>query len=399
MSTAPRVDIDVTAFWHDPYPTLARLRRDAPIAFIPQLGSTLLCSREDIFVSEKQIDVFSSDQPQGLMNKLMGHNMMRKDGEAHLNERKAIFPAVSPKTVKSHWTAQFQAHADRILDELEPAGACDFVREFALPFSAECLKSITGLTNMRFEDMNAWSQGMIDGIANYVGDPAVEARCHAATSGIDAAIDDMAPVLRNKEDRSLLGVMLANGMPMDSVRANIKLAISGGQNEPRDAIAGAVWALLTHPAQLKLVTEGAVPWIQAFEEYARWISPIGMSPRRIARPWTIRDVDFEPEERVFLMFGSGNRDEKHFERPDEFDVRRDTSKSIAFGAGPHFCAGAWASRAMVADVGLPTVFARLRNLRLVDSEPVRIGGWAFRGLLNLPVAWNATRLNGAARQT
>ena len=389
MSTAPQVDIDAKAFWHDPYPTLARLRRDAPIAFVPQLGSTLLCSRDDIFVSEKQIDVFSSHQPLGLMNRLMGHNMMRKDGEAHLNERKAIFPAISPKTVKAHWTAQFQAHADRILDEFEPAGACDFVREFALPFSAECLKTITGLTNMRFEDMNAWSQGMIDGIANYSGDPAVEARCHAATSGIDAAIDDMAPVLRSNEDRSLLGVMLACGMPMDSVRANIKLAISGGQNEPRDAIAGAVWALLMDPAQLKLLTEGVVPWIQAFEEYARWISPIGMSPRRIARPWTIRDVDFEPEERVFLMFGSANRDEKHFERADEFDVRRDTSKSIAFGAGPHFCAGAWASRAMVADVALPTVFARLKNLRLVDGEPVKIGGWAFRGLLNLPVGWSA----------
>ena len=73
--------------------------------------------------------------------------------------------------------------------------------------------------------MDAWSQGMIDGIANYTGDPAVEARCHAATSGIDAAIDDMVPVLRKQPDQSLLGVMLACGMPMQSVRANIKLAI------------------------------------------------------------------------------------------------------------------------------------------------------------------------------
>ncbi|HEY0852093.1 MAG TPA: cytochrome P450, partial [Bradyrhizobium sp.] len=184
MSTAPRIDIDPAAFWQDPYPMLARFRKEAPIAFVPQLGSTLLCSRDDIFVSEKQIDVFSSHQPQGLMNKLMGHNMMRKDGDAHLAERKAIFPAISPKTVKSHWTAQFQAHAGRIIAALEPEPSVDFVQAFALPFSAECLKSITGLTNMRFEDMNAWSQGMIDGIANYTGDPAVEARCHAATSGI-----------------------------------------------------------------------------------------------------------------------------------------------------------------------------------------------------------------------
>jgi cytochrome P450 len=387
LSTAPRIDIDLAAFWRDPYPALAHLRKDAPIAFVPQLGSTLLCSRDDIFISEKQIDVFSSHQPEGLMNKLMGHNMMRKDGEAHMAERKAIFPAISPKTVKSHWVAQFQAHADRIIDALEPADAVDFVRDFALPFSAECLKSITGLTNMRFEDMNAWSQGMIDGIANYTWDPAVEARCHAATAGIDAAIDDMVPVLSKQPDLSLLGVMVASRMPMQSVRANIKLAISGGQNEPRDAIAGTVWALLTHPDQLALLRSGKIPWLQAFEEYARWISPIGMSPRRIAKPWSIRDVSFELDERVFLMFGSANRDEKHFERADQFDVRRDVSKSVAFGAGPHFCAGAWASRAMIADVALPAVFARAGRIEIADDEPVRIGGWAFRGLLNLPVTW------------
>ena len=41
---------------------------------------------------------------------------------------------------------------------------------------------------------------------------------------------------------------------------------------------------------------------------------------------------------------------------------------------------------MVADVALPTVFARLRDLGLVEGEPVKIGGWAFRGLFNLPVA-------------
>ena len=146
---------------------------------------------------------------------------------------------------------------------------------------------------------------------------------------------------------------------------------------------------MAHPEQLALIQSGERPWLQAFEEYARWISPIGMSPRRIATPWTIRDVSFEANERVFLMFGSANRDENYFAEPDRFDLARDTSKSVAFGAGPHFCAGAWASRAMVADVALPTVFARLKNLRLVEEPPVRIVGWAFRGLLNLPLTWDA----------
>src|SRR5258708_18028678 len=166
------------------------MRRHAPIAFVAQLGSTVFTRRDDIFSQEKRTDVFSSHQPAGLMNTLMGHNMMRKDGDAHMAERTAMFPAVSPRTVRDTWVRQFQAHADRILGELAPRGAADLCKAFALPLSAECLKDVTGLTNMRFADMDAWSQAMIDGIANYTGDRQVEARCHAATARIDASIDD-----------------------------------------------------------------------------------------------------------------------------------------------------------------------------------------------------------------
>src|SRR5205807_880400 len=194
-----------------------------------------------------------------------------------------------------------------------------------------------------------------DGIANYTGNKEVEARCHAATAGIDAAIDDMIPVVRKNPNTSILSVLLASSQNMESIRANIKLAISGGQNEPRDAIAGTVWALLTHPEQLALAREGKVKWIDVFEEYARWIAPIQMSPRRVAKPWSYAGIDFEPEDRVFFMFGSANRDEACFAEPDRFDITRDTQKSIAFGAGPHYCAGAFASRAMVADVALPVM--------------------------------------------
>jgi cytochrome P450 len=389
MSNAPHYQIDVPAFWADPYPDLARMRKQAPIAFVPQLGSTVFTRRDDIFSQEKRTDVFSSHQPAGLMNLLMGHNMMRKDGDAHMSERSAMFPAVSPRAVRETWSRQFQAHADRILSELAPKGHADLRKEFALPLSAECLKDITGLTNMRYQDMDSWSQAMIDGIANYTGGKAIEARCHAATAGIDAAIDDMIPVLRKHPNNSILSVLLTADQPMESVRANVKLAISGGQNEPRDAIAGTIWALLTHSEQLALVRDGNAKWIDVFEEYARWIAPIGMSPRRVAKAWTFGGVDFEPEDRVFFMFGSANRDEACFENPECFDITRNTQKSIAFGAGPHYCAGAFASRAMVADVALPSVFARLHRLRLDESEPARIGGWAFRGLLILPVIWHA----------
>ncbi len=391
MSDAPVVDVDPAEFWADPYPALAHMRAEAPICFVPQLGATLLTRRDDIHTCEKNVAVFSSDQPGGLMNELMGKNMMRSDGEEHRQERFVYYPAVSPRRVEATWAAQFEQLADRVLDDFEAMadGRADLVSAYATALSGEALKAMTGLTQVSYTELDAWSQAMIDGIANYAGDPEVERRCLLAVADIDAAIEERLPALRAEPDHSLLSVMAESGMPMDRVRANIKLTISGGQNEPRDAIAGAVWALLTHPDQLALARAGEVSWLAVFEEYCRWISPIGMSPRRIAVEHTFGGVTFEPDERVFLMFSSANHDEDHFDQPERFDVTRDTSANLTFGAGPHFCAGAAASRSLVGNVAVPKLFDRLGDSLRIDesADATRFGGWAFRGPLNLPVVW------------
>ena len=148
MSNAPHFDIDVASFWADPYPALAKMRAEAPIAFVPQLGSTIFTRRDDIFVTReahRRVLVASA-----------GRTDEHADGPQHdaqgrrrpSAERTAMFPAVSPRTVKDVWRGQFQAHADRILDELAPHGRADLVKAFALPLSGECLKHVTGLTNI-----------------------------------------------------------------------------------------------------------------------------------------------------------------------------------------------------------------------------------------------------------
>ena len=264
-------------------------------------------------------------------------------------------------------------------------GGFDVVADYAMRLSGEALKIVTGLTQVHWQDMDQWSQAMIDGIANYSGDIKTESRCKEATRAIDEAITERMELLGNAPDQSLLSVMMQAGLQEPGVRANVKLAISGGQNEQRDAVAGCVWAMLKHPDQLEIIRSQEGTWMQVFDEYCRWIAPIGMSPRRIAKPYCYHGISFEPDQRVFLMFGSANRDEACFENPEVFDVKRDTSKSIAFGAGPHFCAGAWASRCLVSEVALPGLFDRFPGLQIKDGEKITHDGWAFRGLPALPV--------------
>ena len=149
VSVAPDIDIDPVAFRADPYPDLARLRAEAPVARVPALGgAVLLTRRADIHREEKRIDVLSSRQPDGLMTRLMGENLMRRDGAAHLSERRALFPALSPRTVRDTWAPLFREKTGAILDALAPRGEADLVRDYAMPVSAEALKLITGLTNM-----------------------------------------------------------------------------------------------------------------------------------------------------------------------------------------------------------------------------------------------------------
>lgn len=389
MSNAPITNLDLKAFTADPYPALAQMRANTPITYVPQLGATLITRRDEIHIQEKRTDVFSSLQPDGLMTRLMGQNMMRKEGAEHLAERKILFPALSPRTVANHWKPIFESAAASIIKDLIPKGKCDLVRDFAMPVSAEALKAVTGLIDMTAAEMDAVSQAMINGCSNYAGDAKIEALCHEATDLIDAHIDAQLPDVQANPDPSALSVQVAGGLSLEATRANIKLIISGGQNEPRDVIAGIIWALLTHPKQLELITKGEATFGDAFAEYTRWNSPIGMSPRRIARRDTIGGVTFEPEDRVFFMFSSACRDEDHFEKPDEFDITRNTQSAISFGAGPHFCAGAATARCLITEIALPLAFKHMKNLRLTGEA--KFTGWAFRGPVSVPVAWDIAR--------
>ena len=369
-------NINYSDFTNNPYPVYAELRNSAPISFVPELDAILLTKHSDIFICEKNISVFSSVQPDGLMTKLMGQNMMRKDGEDHKAERRTIFPTVSPKTTQKVWKQKFVDHTKSILESLSDQDLIDVVNEFAKPVSAQALKSVTGLTNMTWQEMDRVSQGMIDGCANYIRDSSVEKNCYDCTRSIDNHIQErMEQGLGS--DPSLLSVFASVNEKFETISANIKLAISGGQNEPRDAIAGTIATLLKNRQQLKKILDGEFNWLKAFEEYARWMSPIGMSPRRIAKDFSYKDFEFSENDRVFLMFGSANRDEDIFEKPNEFRLDRDVTQSISFGAGPHFCAGAWISKTLIAEVAIPMFFEKFPNIEL-QSE-VEYSGWAFRG--------------------
>ena len=317
----------------------------------------------------------------------MGENMMRKDGDAHQIERKALFPALSPRTVRDVLAPQFNDIVQGHIDRIKPLGACDLVHDYAMPVAADALRVMTGLTNMAAAEMDAASQAMLDTAANYQGDPEIDAKGFGYAAHVLELIKERLPALRAAPDLSIISVLDQAGLSLDQIAGNVRVIIGGGQNEPRDAIAGTIWALLSHPDQHALITDGQSTYEDAFAESVRLIAPIGMSPRRVARNDTACCVGFEAEELIFFMFGSACRDEAHFDEPDRFDITPDTRRAIPFGAGPHVCAGAAAAHTLIAGHAVPHLFDQLEGLELAGDVP--FAGWAFRGPTTCPVRWTS----------
>ena len=99
--------------------------------------------------------------------------------------------------------------------------------------------------------MDRVCQGMIEAYANYNGSLQMEAFCHNCTSSIDTHIIE---ILRNgldTNDMSLVAVQKRAGLSDKQLRANIKLVVSGRRNEPRDAIAGIIWAVFQNTSTLE----------------------------------------------------------------------------------------------------------------------------------------------------
>ncbi|WP_409184616.1 cytochrome P450 [Amycolatopsis sp. VS8301801F10] len=380
--------VDIPALYADPYPIYRRLRERSPIHWIPALDRCLVVGYEASHEIEVDQERFSADEEQSLMKRSMGHSMLRKDDPEHAEDRKAYGGVLRPKAIKQEWEAVFERNYRTCADRLRAAGpGADLVAEFAAPYAAENLRAVLGFPNAAPEDLQRWSQTLIDGTGNYADDPEVWAAAERSSREVDEAVDEMLPVVRDRPDGSLLSALGASGMPLEALRANVKMTIGGGLNEPRDALATTAWALLTHPDQLAAVREQD-RWQDAFEECIRWIAPIGMYPRQATRDTELAGVAIPRGTRLGVVIGAANRDPAVFADPDSYDIDRPRKPHLAFGGGNHFCAGAWVARTSVVRVALPRLFEDFPELRLDPAHPATVGGWVFRGVLTLPVHWN-----------
>jgi cytochrome P450 len=379
-------DIIIDDLVRDPYPIYRYLRANHPVIKVTAVGRVMLTKAQDTKWVKDNPALFSSDDPNTPMKRaFLAHTLMRKDGAEHMRERMAMAPAYSASNIKNHWTPIYEGIADEFVAGLPKGETVDLFTTLAGPFAARCLAQLLGLPRTSDADMQRWSQVLIDGAGNFGWDPALFEECDHANAEMDVEMDAMIGRHHAEPNPSALCAMVTADEPIadSQIKSNIKIAIGGGLNEPRDALLTILYGLLTNPDQRDHVLRHGV-WGDAFDEGVRWVAPIQVSSRLVMQDTQIRDIAIPKGETVMTIQASANHDEDIWTDGHLYDVTRDKHPHQAFGNGPHFCQGKHIARRMLADILLPRLFERFPNMALPDPSAVRFRGFGFRGAVNFP---------------
>jgi cytochrome P450 len=375
----------------DPYPSYARLRDEEPVSWVPAVGLWLVTRFDDVRQVDLDPATFSGATDPSTLNRTMGVNMLGMEGPDQERIRRIVETPFRPRDVEERTRGMIPTLAHELIDAFAERGTADLFREYCDPMSVRSLRYMLGLEEVPWEDILRWNEGMMPGLANFEGDAAKQAPADAASTALGDAIEAVLDRLEAEPDGSVLSWMLrydvdGDGMTRPEVVANTKLMLSGGLQEPRDVIALAMWAVLTHPEAHRDVVADRSLVKAAVEETLRWAGPVGTSTRQTTRPVALGGVDLEAGALIGAVLSSANRDPRRFTDPDRFDVHRKEGQHLAFAAGPHFCLGAWFGRHL-ARVSMEILLERLPGLRVDPQRPVTLRGWEFRAPDSLWVAW------------
>jgi hypothetical protein len=368
------VGITVAELEEDPYPIYARWRAERPVVWVEWAKAFFVTRWQDVRALAADPETYSARVESSPLTKAIGPNMLHSEGEQHRRLRKPLTRRLRP-------AALAEGIVDGVVREavevLEAGQEVDLVAEFAQPVAVRVLTEVTGLPEVPEGEVLGWLNGIAAGASNYEGDEGKKEQADEAGQQVDAMVRRR--LEEGVPEGSVLAALVDAEATFGEVAATVKLLLVGGIQEPRDLFGFAMGAYVERPEMRERVRddEGAL-----VEEALRWGSPVGTVTRRVTKAARLSGVDIPEGAVVAGVLSSANRDERRWERPDEFDIGRKDLQHIAFNAGPHACVGASLARLEVR-LAVKRLVERFPDMTLL--EPITLRGWEFRGPVALKV--------------
>lgn len=380
-----------------PWDQYAWLRANAPVYWHDEPdgpGFWAITKYEDIRTISRTPKTFSSyatgvmlpdPDPMGLYaQRLM---MLNMDPPQHDRFKLLVSRGFTPKNAPL-LRPRIEELAREILDAALAKGSGDFVAEIAGRLPSGLIAELMGMPRQdgeRLYDLTEIMHTNDDAIAP----PEIKM---AAIGEMLAYGQSVADIKRKNPGDDLATILVESEVDGDRLTDEefqwfFLLLVNAGGDTTRNLLAAGLQLLFDHPEQRsKLLADVDGHLATAIEEMLRFSSPVSHFKRTTMEDTVIRGQPIKAGERVVMFYGSANRDEDIFDRPDSFDITRQPNPHVAFGAGgPHLCLGMHVAR-----VELAVMFRELltRMPRIAAAGPLeRMHSSFIAGIHSMPVTY------------
>jgi len=382
----------------DPYPAFRWLRLHAPVFHVASEDIWVLSRYADIQAAARDVSTFSQLEGVGYSRTGGGLGLTSLDPPHHTEMRRLTAPLFSPRAVKQH-RGDAARVLDALLDEVFATPAPVNVAEVvANPYLSTIVGDLMGLSEA---DRPLVKDGATAGSLIMSGDPdpALLTMAQRFVAYFEGFVRERGEALARGEcpagefSNTIFGTCPTGYEPTFAERVAYETLLATGGNETTAQLLSNLVILLAEQPEI-LERLRAEPQLRAsaVEEVLRYISPVTGLFRHTTRAVRIPGADREipAGAKVLLMYGSGNHDEAHYHRPDEFVIDRfprgfADADHLSFTTGIHVCLGAHLAREMIdvflerfaSRVGSITITGPVRRshnalVRVIDDLPVRL---------------------------
>jgi cytochrome P450 len=371
----------------NPYPVYKKLRDDHPALPVnTMMGVNYMITRyDDVLTILKDGKTFSSHANARGIGIVMGRTILEMEGREHVRQRNIVSPFFSPRAMKAEMPTVVSRIVNGLIDEFAGAGRADLVHQLTFTFPMQVMATIIGIP---VKDYHAFHRMALDLIS--VGDD--PARGFQAASDL---VDYLTPLMEERRVEptgDLLSKLVhaevdGNRLSGEEVLSFLRLLLPAGAETTYRLTGSCLFALLAHPDVYEEVRADRSAIEPLIQETLRWESPVQFVSREPTADVEISGSPVPAGALLSVIVGSANRDERHYDDPDRFQLRRKNDDHLAFGFGEHFCAGSHLAL-LEARTALNALLDRLPNLRLDRSEEFNVVGLAFRSPDKLPVLFD-----------